>query len=83
MKAPNINGGLYFSHHDYCGLGLIYKNGTFTLNTSYNGYGLDIRIASFNSNVDFTNWLARESAQGISLYRKASNNQTIAKIRLD
>jgi len=25
IKAPNINGGLYFSYRDYCGLGLFYK----------------------------------------------------------
>ncbi|WP_156950088.1 hypothetical protein [Maribacter antarcticus] len=53
------------------------------MNTSYGGYGLDIGIASFNSNMHFTNWLARESDQGMWHYRKNFNYQTIIKIRLE
>ena len=76
------NRGLYFSHRDYCGIGIFFHNGNFVLSTVYDGYGIDEVIAEFDSQSEFINWLSKENDQSMSLYGKKFNNQTITKLRL-
>ncbi|MFD0796221.1 hypothetical protein ACFQZJ_02015 [Maribacter chungangensis] len=83
IKSKDAHHGLYHSHRDYCGLGLFYENGLFTLATVNDGYGPDSTVASFDSQTYFISWLAHENDQSMSLYGEKFNNQTITKIRLE
>lgn len=82
-NTSEVYEGLYHSHRDYCGLGLFYENDLFKLTTVYDGYGPESTIISFDSKVEFIEWLALENDQSMSLYGEKFNNQTITKIRLD
>lgn len=83
LKSSDVNHGLYHAHRDYCGLSLFNENGLFKLTTVYDGYGPESTIISFDSKVEFIEWLALENDQSMSLYGEKFNNQTITKIRLD
>ena len=75
--------GIHFAHRDYCGIGIFYFKEEFVLSTVFDGYGPDSIIIIFDSEEEFIKWLANESDQGMSLYGKEFNNQTITKLRLD
>jgi hypothetical protein len=83
LKSEDTFKGLYHAHRDYCGIGLFYENGTFTLSIVDDGYAPGEPIAIFDSQTDFTAWLSQESDQSMSLYGQNFNNQTITKVRLD
>lgn len=83
MQNPGEDHGLYFSHRDYCGLGLYYINLQFILGVVNDGYGPAPLLASCDSENDFVDWLSRESDQTMSLYGSHFNNQTITKSRLE
>ncbi len=83
MSLPSEYDGLYFSHKDYCGIGMFYLKEKFILSTVYDGYNLDLIIAEFNSKNQFVTWLSNQSDQSMSLYGERFNNQTITKIRLN
>ncbi len=74
--------GIYFSHRDYCGLGIFYHEEKFILSTVYDGYGMDTILAESDSKLEFISWLSHESDQSMSLYGDKFNNQTITKLRL-
>ncbi|MGJ1203540.1 hypothetical protein [Sphingobacterium lactis] len=83
LLNPTEMGGLYFSHRDYCGLGLFIKNGLFLLADVYDGWGANKTIASWSSAKEFADWLSKENDQSMSLYGESFNNQTITKLRLE
>ncbi len=83
MQNPGEDYGLYFSHRDYCGMGLYYINLQFILGVVNDGYGPAPLLASCDSETDFVDWLSRESDQTMSLYGSHFNNQTITKSRLE
>lgn len=83
MGNPGENNGLYFSHRDYCGLGIFFNQEQFTLSTVYDGNGIDSIIAIFDSKTEFIKWLAGENDQSMSLFGERFNNQTITKLRLE
>ncbi|QNL51785.1 hypothetical protein H8S90_09510 [Olivibacter sp. SDN3] len=82
-RSPNESGGLYFAHRDYCGMGLYLNDGQFTLGTVYDGRGPFPIVATFESEKDFSQWLAEQSDQSMALYGEKFDNQTITKIRLE
>ncbi|MBQ4912841.1 hypothetical protein J8L85_00230 [Maribacter sp. MMG018] len=82
-QSVNESDGLYFSHRDYCGIGIFFQKGSFILSTVYDGHGIDKVIAEFNSDTEFINWLSKENDQSMSLYGEKFNNQTITKLRLN
>jgi len=82
-QSVNEYYGIYFSHRDYCGIGIFFKNGIFILSTVYDGYGIDEVIAEFDSETEFINWLSNQNDQSMSFYGEKFNNQTITKLRLD
>lgn len=61
IRTTDTFQGLYHSHRDYCGLGLFYENDLFKLTTVYDGYGPESTIISFDSKVEFIEWLALEN----------------------
>lgn len=83
INNPATHNGLYFSHRDYCGIGIFLDKEQFILSNVYDGYGPDMTIASCDSKVDFTHWLAQQSDQSMSLFGEQFNNQTITKLRLE
>ncbi|MGV3762942.1 hypothetical protein [Parapedobacter sp.] len=75
--------GLYHAHRDYCGTGLYFFDGKFTLGEVNDGMGPHPVLIVFESEQEFVSWLADQSDQGMSLYtRRSFNNQTITKMRL-
>lgn len=74
---------LYFYHRDYCGLGIFYTDEKFILSTVFDGFPTHEVIAEFIEKSVFTDWLAIESDQSMSLYGTKFNNQTITKMRLN
>ena len=82
-KSTSEFEGLYFSHRDYCGIGIFIQKGTFILSTVYDGYGIDSIIAAFNSKSEFIEWLSNESDQSMSLFGEKFNNQTLTRLRLN
>ncbi|HLT86780.1 MAG TPA: hypothetical protein VKZ57_04275 [Sphingobacterium sp.] len=75
--------GLYLSHRDYCGIGLYFFKGEFTLGEVNDGMGPHPVLITFESLEEFVEWLANQNDQSMSLYTVSSfNNQTISKIRL-
>lgn len=83
MQNSGEDTGLYFSHRDYCGLGLYFINQQFILGVVNDGYGPEPMLASCESDTDLVNWLSQESDQTMSLYGSHFNNQTITKSRLE
>lgn len=76
--------GLYLSHRDYCGIGLYFFEGKFTLGEVNDGMGPHPVLITFESSEEFVEWLAEQNDQSMSLYTANSfNNQTITKIRLE
>ncbi len=82
-KSTSEYEGLYFSHRDYCGIGIFVQKEKFVLSTVYDGYGVDSIIAEFDSKSEFIEWLSNESDQSMSLFGEKFNNQTITKLRLN
>ncbi|MGM1429521.1 hypothetical protein ACS126_09695 [Sphingobacterium lactis] len=80
---PTEMAGLYFSHRDYCGMGLFIKDGLFLLADVHDGWGANKTIASWSSALEFADWLSKENDQSMSLYGESFNNQTITKLRLE
>lgn len=75
--------GMYLSHRDYCGIGLYFFKGEFTLGEVNDGMGPHPVLITFESLEEFVEWLANQNDQSMSLYTLSSfNNQTISKIRL-
>lgn len=75
--------GMYLSHRDYCGIGLYFFKGEFTLGEVNDGMGPHPVLITFESLEEFVEWLANQNDQSMSLYTVSSfNNQTISKIRL-
>ncbi|MGC1203709.1 MAG: hypothetical protein WA839_02350 [Flavobacteriaceae bacterium] len=88
MSTDYKNNGIYFSHRDYCGIGMFFSKEKFILTTvfdgyGYDGYGSEEVIVEFDSDTEFINWLSNENDQSMSLYGEKFNNQTITKLRLD
>jgi len=77
------SGGLYHSHRDYCGIGLYYFEGKFTLGEVNDGMGPYPIIAESGTEIEFLEWLTNESDQSMAMYGEQFNNQTITKIRLE
>lgn len=82
-------GPLYHAHRDYCGIGLYFFEGKFTLGEVYDGMGPHPVLIAFESQEEFVEWLAKQSDQRMSLMVSDDrlffnfNNQTITKIRLE
>lgn len=78
------SGGLYLSHRDYCGIGLYFFEGKFTLGEVNDGMGPYPVLITFENQGEFVEWLANQSDQSMSLCARYSfNNQTVIKIRLE
>lgn len=82
IKVSIKNSGVYFSHRDYCGLGIFFDKEKFILSTVYDGYENDV-VVTFDSKQEFIEWLSKENNQSMSLYGKEFNNQTITKVSLE
>lgn len=82
-RNPTESGGLYFSHRDYCGMGLYIYDGKFTLGAVNDGRGPFPIVAIFEFEADFVQWLANASDQSMALYGDNFNNQTLTKLRLE
>ncbi|MBC9797221.1 hypothetical protein [Sinomicrobium weinanense] len=82
-------GGLYHSHRDYCGIGLYFFEGKFTLGEVNDAMGPCPVLITFDEEEEFVEWLANQSDQSMSLMVRNDhlpfnfNNQTITKIRLE
>jgi len=84
-------GGLYHSHRDYCGVGLYFFEGKFTIGEVNDGMGPYPIIATFENEDEFVTWLSHQSDQSMSLVVAVKdnyvssrfNNQTITKTRLE
>ena len=81
------SGGLYHAHRDYCGIGLYFFKGKFTLGEVNDGMGPHPILATFDDDEQFVAWLAAQSDQSMSLvfdatYYRRFNNQTITRLRL-
>lgn len=79
--------GLYHAHRDYCGIGLYFFKGKFTLGEVNDGMGPHPILATFDSDEQFVAWLAAQSDRSMSLifdttYSRRFNNQTITRLRL-
>src|SRR5690606_41751502 len=79
---------LYHAHRDYCGTGLYFIDGKFTLGEVNDGMGPHPVLATFDNEVVFVEWLARQSDQRMALifnttYGSKFNNQTITGKRLE
>src|SRR5690606_23313207 len=82
--------GLFHSHRDYCGIGLYFFDGKFTLGEVNDGMGPYPIILTFEDTDEFLTWLADQSDQSMSLIAAVKdnyfsfkfNNQTITKPRL-
>src|SRR3546814_240232 len=75
---------MYHSHRDYCGIGLYFFEGEFTLGEVNDGMGPHPVLITFESQEEFGEWLANQSDQSMSLCSRYSfNNQTITRIRLE
>lgn len=86
--------GVWYSHRDYCGHGLVSIDGNISLVEVHDGYALEGPVLlSWNSESDFTSWLARQSDYSLAgadpdekeLYTKESfalNNQRLTTERL-
>lgn len=83
------SGGFRLSHRDYCGVGLYFFEGKFTLGEVNDGMGPYPILITFENQEEFTAWLANQSDQSMSLMVRNDrlsfnfNNQTITKIRLE
>lgn len=83
-KLFNTMDGLYFSHRDYCGVGIYVVEDIIVIGEVNDGMGPHPIFISFDNQVEFTDWLSRQSDQSMSLCTRSSfNNQTITKIRLE
>jgi hypothetical protein len=59
--------GLWFSHRDYCGHGLMYSLGQFHLIEVYDGFADDSRlIRSWSNEESFRVWLGKQSDYSLS-----------------
>ena len=79
--------GLYHAHRDYCGIGLYFFKGKFTLGEVNDGMGPHPILTTFDDDEQFVAWLAAQSDQSMSLvfdatYYRRFNNQTITRLRL-
>ncbi|MEC3879223.1 hypothetical protein [Parapedobacter sp. 10938] len=87
MEHPS---GLFHSHRDYCGIGLYFFEGKFTLGEVNDGMGPHPIMLTFDGKDEFIAWLADQSDQRMSLIAAVKdnyfsfkfNNQTITKTRL-
>ncbi|QEC53913.1 hypothetical protein EDD80_10892 [Anseongella ginsenosidimutans] len=78
------SGGLRLSHRDYCGTGLYFFEGKFTLGEVNDGMGPYPVLITFENQEEFVEWLASQSDQSMSLCSRDSfNNQTVTRIRLE
>src|SRR5690606_10966095 len=78
------SGGLYLSHRDYCGIGLYFFEGKFTLGEVNDGMGPYPVLITFENQEECVEWLAIQSDQRMSLCSRYSfNNQTITRVRLE
>ena len=83
-------GGLFHSHRDYCGIGLYFFKGQFTLGEVNDGMGPHPIMLTFENRDEFITWLANQSDQSMSLFAAVKdnnvsfkfNNQTVTKTRL-
>lgn len=80
-------GGLYHAHRDYCGIGLYFFEGKFTVGEVNDGMGPQPMLGIFDDEEQFVAWLSRQSDQSMALifdgtYGSRFNNQTITKVRL-
>lgn len=90
LAQPNSQ-ALYFSHRDYCGMGISAKKGAYQLVSVYDGYcdfyEADNRYGStplltFKTKPEFIIWLAQQSDRSMALIGENFNNQTITLWRL-
>ena len=59
LKTQGISSGLFYSHRDYCGHGLIYRNGQFILVEVYDGFPDQSEfLATWDSEKEFVRFLA-------------------------
>ena len=83
----HTSNGLYHAHRDYCGIGLYFFKGKFTLGEVNDGMGPHPILATFDDDEQFVAWLAAQSDRSMSLifdatYYNRFNNQTITRLRL-
>lgn len=84
LLVPQYEGwGLYHSHRDYCGLGLFFDQGNYSMGVVNDGYGPGDPVITFEDQQEFTTWLANENDQSMALYGERFHNQTITKVRLE
>ncbi|PVH24273.1 hypothetical protein [Sphingobacterium corticibacter] len=75
--------GLYHAHRDYCGVGLYFIDSEYTIGEVYDGMGPYPKIATFQSEEEFVEFMSSQSDQSMSLFTRSSfNNQTITRLRL-
>ena len=83
-KLMSDSDGLYFSHRDYCGVGIYYLDDKIVIGEVNDGMGPYPVLISFDAQLEFVNWLSIQTDQSMSLCcRNSFNNQTITKIRLE
>ena len=84
LSIPEYEGwGLFHSHRDYCGLGLFFFEGFYSLGVVFDGYSPYPLLVTCKKEVDFIAWLSNENDQSMTLYGKKFNNQTITRLRLE
>ena len=87
--------GIWNSHRDYCGHGLIYRESQLCLVQVHDGLAKDgLMVGAWNSEAEFAGWLARQSDYSLSgaepgealLYTSNPsqiNNQRLTRVRLE
>ncbi len=70
-------------HRDYCGIGLFYEAGVFTMSRVDDGWEHPDAIMRCEDFDDFVSWLAQESDRSMAFYGSRFNNQTISRLRLE
>ena len=94
LESDREKSGLWFSHRDYCGHGLICIKDEFHLIEVHDGYAeYSDKIKSWNNKNDFCSWLAKQSDYSLSgadknqseLYTQEAfslNNQRLTQQRM-
>ncbi|MDO7846804.1 hypothetical protein Q5H92_10585 [Hymenobacter sp. M29] len=76
-----------FSHRDYCGMGLRYRNQQFCYGELYDGDFIEEPQQIFASRAAFVQWLAQQSDQSLARTEEPDpwywDNQTITRQRLE
>jgi hypothetical protein len=81
-----FEGGIYYQHRDYCGMGLAFVDGSFHYGEVFDGFPSSDSGFTFLEKDAFIGWLAEQTDQSLSRSADPNvffrNNQTITRARL-